>query len=658
MNPTTLTKTRFVQALECLRKLDYARDTRYRDLRKDNEFMTMLAEGGHQVGALARLMFPDGRLVSEKSAEKQVAATTEALRADNVTLFEATIRHGNLLVRCDVLRKQGDELQLIEVKAKSYDPTETRFLTTRGHPILSGWRPYIYDVAYQCHVLEQALPGLRVVPHLMLVDKSVTVQADGLSSRLTVQINGRDVVVRVDESFDATQLQPPVLRIVDVSEAVARVRAYEVEAAGLGAAFEEFVIGLSETLERGESFPVRIGSQCKKCEYYAEPAQVSDSNRSGWSECMAAAGRASPGLARGETIFSLYRLNPGPMAKLLESQPLRLADVPEQALAVEVTTDEQIEQSHRRYLQWQDATESLTEPFILQRPLRAALDTWRWPLHFIDFETSRPALPYHAGRTPYDQILFQFSHHVLEENGRLSHRTQHIEVSPGVPPSVGALRALMQALATDDGTVVHWWTHERTVLSDIQKQLEHDGAPDGAALIHFVDTLIGREGHPGRLQDLGMLVARTAYYPGTAGSSSIKKVLPAAMRFSPALLRHYAQRSYGTPAIPSLNFSAQQWVVETPDGIRDPYELLDPLFIDPEMQRAASDLEAEDGAESDFISNGGAALIAYDRLQQHSLSAEERQRLVQQLLRYCELDTLAMVMVYQSLTGHGLTASA
>ena len=50
-----------------------------------------------------------------------------------------------------------------------------------------------------------------------------------------------------------------------------------------------------------------------------------------------------------------------------------------------------------------------------------------------------------------------------------------------------------------------------------------------------------------------------------------------------------------------------------------------------------------------FVANGGAAMVAYGQLQQRGLPAEERRRLEGQLLRYCELDTLAMVMVYEAL---------
>ena len=44
---------------------------------------------------------------------------------------------------------------------------------------------------------------------------------------------------------------------------------------------------------------------------------------------------------------------------------------------------------------------------------------------------------------------------------------------------------------------------------------------------------------------------------------------------------------------------------------------------------------------------GGAAAMAYSRLQFERLSEDQRSRIRDGLLRYCELDTLAMVMVVE-----------
>ena len=49
------------------------------------------------------------------------------------------------------------------------------------------------------------------------------------------------------------------------------------------------------------------------------------------------------------------------------------------------------------------------------------------------------------------------------------------------------------------------------------------------------------------------------------------------------------------------------------------------------------------------IKNGGAALVAYAYLQYVDLPAMEREAIINGLYRYCELDTLAMVMIYEGL---------
>jgi hypothetical protein len=47
--------------------------------------------------------------------------------------------------------------------------------------------------------------------------------------------------------------------------------------------------------------------------------------------------------------------------------------------------------------------------------------------------------------------------------------------------------------------------------------------------------------------------------------------------------------------------------------------------------------------------NGGAAITSYGLTQYTNMSPEERNKLSKSLLKYCELDTLAMVMIYEHL---------
>jgi Domain of unknown function(DUF2779) len=248
--------------------------------------------------------------------------------------------------------------------------------------------------------------------------------------------------------------------------------------------------------------------------------------------------------------------------------------------------------------------------------------------------------------------LFQFSHHVLSEDGSLAHRSQCLVASPGVGPNAPVVRALRDALTADNGTIIHWWTHERTVLGDISRQIRASAEPDRADLVAFIDSILApHNGHGARLVDLGLpLVSKLAYFPGTDGRSSIKKVLPAVLRQSRYLQGRYSQPIYATPAIPSLNFKAPVTWVQGADGrVRDPYELLGPLFAEPEFDATIARAELAEDASSAFIANGGAAMIAYGELQRSNIHTDERHRYEEQLKRYCELDSLAMVMIFEAL---------
>jgi hypothetical protein len=144
--------------------------------------------------------------------------------------------------------------------------------------------------------------------------------------------------------------------------------------------------------------------------------------------------------------------------------------------------------------------------------------------------------------------------------------------------------------------------------------------------------------------DLCDLSKRIYYHPLTKGSNSIKKVLPAVMASSKFIREKYSPPIYGAEqGIKSLNFTNQVWWQEINGMVQDPYKLLPPVFSDASEEELA-ELELDDEFE---INLGGAASTAYARLQFEELSESERAYIKNGLLRYCELDTLAMVMILE-----------
>ena len=159
----------------------------------------------------------------------------------------------------------------------------------------------------------------------------------------------------------------------------------------------------------------------------------------------------------------------------------------------------------------------------------------------------------------------------------------------------------------------------------------------------FIGTLV--EGGAREIVDLLAVAERAFFHPATKGGSSLKKILPAVMTASDYLKKRYSQPIYGTAGgIPSLNFRDWVWWREQAGQMMDPYRLLPPVFNDlsPEVQ------EKLDSAEDTQIAQGGAAATAYIRLQFEKLPRPERKGIEMALLRYCELDTLAMVMICEA----------
>jgi hypothetical protein len=293
---------------------------------------------------------------------------------------------------------------------------------------------------------------------------------------------------------------------------------------------------------------------------------------------------------------------------------------------------------------------SMEESYFDKAGLKQEMDSWVFPIHMVDFETSMVALPFHHGAKPYQGVAFQFSHHMIHADGTVEHKGQFLANQTGIFPNYDFARALKSELQNDNGTIFRYHNHENTYLNLIASQLESDiNAPDDKeALIAFIRSITrrknGQEYEAGEREmvDLYDLVLRFYYSPLAKGSNSIKKILPAIIRDSP-----YLREKYGTACVygmdlpvKSLNFPDHIWI--NPEKGMDPYKTLPPVFEN--YDRNHLDELVKD---FDELGDGGAALTAYNYLQFSEVPDEQRQSIASALLRYCELDTLAMVMLIE-----------
>ncbi|NOT65709.1 MAG: DUF2779 domain-containing protein [Methylotenera sp.] len=642
MKTRYLTKSRFKLAIECPTKLYYSgKPDEYRDAMSEDAFMAMLAEGGYQVGELAKARYPLGIEVAGFNHQKVAQQTQEYLQQDQVVLFEPAIMVGSYFVRIDILVKNGNHFELIEVKAKSYDSMNPDIESKRGG-ISSSMLPYIQDVAFQKWVLQQAYPTAEISTYLMMLDKAKTTDVNGVNQ--IFKINGRsNIEVHNPKHVDLQQLAGTLLNKVSVDQYVEQVISNPIVFSG----GEDFIQNIAPTFatayQSNQRIAPAIGAQCGGCQY---KTSFDDQLKSGFHECWQQALGWKPEDFDGGTVLDIWNFRK--KQQLIDQGVHKISQVQRDNLG-EFDDEAGVEGLNRMQRQWLQINGIPSEmnrgSYYFDQALgQVEMSKWHYPYHLIDFETSAVALPFHAGMRPYEAVAFQFSHHVMESDGSVRHAGEFLCVEPGVFPNYAFARALKAELDQDCGTVFMWSHHENTILSAIVEQLAHDKNPpkDAEDLIKFLKTLI--KGGERVMFDLCTFAEKAFFYPDTKGSNSIKKVLPAMLKVSQKLISTYSQPIYGKPnGIVSLNFASADgftWLSKEADGsVLDPYAKL--------KIHASTLLPDNVATDSSVIADGGAAATAYARLQFESLDGETRSRIKASLLRYCELDTFAMVMIVQ-----------
>jgi len=410
--------------------------------------------------------------------------------------------------------------------------------------------------------------------------------------------------------------------------------------------FEEAIATFKKAYQANSylNWPTKFGA-CKGCEFKASPEQEQEGLLSGFKHCFSlqhqwtAAEFNKPNAMqvwnfRGKSLMEENRV-------LMEQ--LTVDDFNIKLLAGRMSTSE------RQWIQVEKARTDDASINVEKEALKQEMNKWTFPLHFIDFETSTVALPFTAGRKPYEQVAFQFSHHQYNQDGTIVHQSQYINNTAGEFPNFLFARALQSAIGNDTGSIFKFATHENSIVNAIIIQLEESRETDKMELIAFLKTISQSTANQVQtwkgnrnMIDLCQVVKDYYYNPYTKGSNSIKAVLPASLNSSAFLKKKYSQ-PIGNIKLTSHNFDASHiWIKMDGDTVINPYKNLVPLFEnweDSEIEENISDMEN--------IADGGAALTAYAKIQYVDMTPKERDEITQGLLKYCELDTLAMVMIYE-----------
>jgi hypothetical protein len=160
------------------------------------------------------------------------------------------------------------------------------------------------------------------------------------------------------------------------------------------------------------------------------------------------------------------------------------------------------------------------EPHIDTEAINGYLSEVRYPINFLDFETFQDAIPRFDGQGPYKNIPFQYSLHILHENGELEHKEFLADETED--PRLRLTRQLLEDI-TDEGTIFAFHqSFEIGVINALAKHFDQYAAK--------LTALIGR------FKDLEIPFNKLMYYhPDFHGSFSIKSVLPALFPRDPEL---------------------------------------------------------------------------------------------------------------------------
>ena len=114
-----LSKSKLMSALQCPKRLYL--EIHQPDLAEIDAGLQRRFAIGHEVGEVARSLYPEGRLIGhDDDLGAALRETQAALEVDgDLLLFEPTFQHGGVLVRADLLFRNGGRYRLVEVKAST-----------------------------------------------------------------------------------------------------------------------------------------------------------------------------------------------------------------------------------------------------------------------------------------------------------------------------------------------------------------------------------------------------------------------------------------------------------------------------------------------------------------------------------------------------------
>jgi phage antirepressor YoqD-like protein len=632
-----LSKSDFKVAHTCPTKLWYKKHG-YPTSTDQNEFMKLLANGGFIFGKLATLLFPEGVEI-EGGMEEAIRTTEEKLATnENITLFEPAISINDQLVRVDILQKIGNFIKVIEVKSKSFDSIMAIQENNYWLKSTNKFKPYLEDIAFQTKVVKEKYPNAIVESYLMLPDKAIPTKYEDLINQFTIKDlptkpNSKYRNVEVLFTGDSLILQSIrkafkndtlFVKLVPVNDQVSIVMNDVTQCTEV----------FKKSILNDEKIITPLSCDCKNCEY-----TITDKDHpiSGFDSCWGALSKVEPHILSLGQLGNVNKRNLsnetrgageiGCIDELIQNKTVSLSDIPHELVK---KRDGSAFYNNRPLYQLEQKLE------IFLPELKTKINIAEYPLHFIDFETYNMCIPLHENMVAYENIMFQWSCHTITHPGAKPLHTEWLNTIDSFP-NIKFAKSLKKQLGLE-GTFLTWSSYENTQLKNIYNYLDGLNDPTLAELKDWLFKVVKfqKDGET-KLLDMHDLAKKYYFHPLMGGRTSIKVTLPAVLNAA------------NSKVIKALLEAEGLYGVDEEGKIINPYKLLTPIKINIGGEDFEFTENEEESDEEIAIREGGAAMTAYyDMIYGINKDKADVKALYENALKkYCKLDTLSMVCIWQ-----------
>jgi len=457
-----LTKTDFILYRECAKNvwIKWHKPEEYKKF-PVSEFEKALGKMGDDVEKLARGMFPDSYLI-EKRSEGAQELTQKLIAEHTPVIFQAVFSTDKYLAAADVLKwnEKANAYDVYEIKMSSTEGEDYESITDGTPPKINKKRElqYEYDLSFQTNVAK--LCGVNF-------NKKYLVRLNKKYTRI-----GELNFSKLFELSDKTEI---------INDTFLSVTLTEMNSAYEYLSNKETPKGHCSCYFKGRSAHCTTFSLSNP----EVPAySVHDLNKIGLSKKYLGE-LLNEGILKIDDVPEDDRLKPKPAKKgEAPSKPKKLNQV-------------------RVY--------KTKKPIIDITSIKAELNSLKYPLYFLDYETYPTAIPPFSGYHPYQHIVFQYSLHILQsKDAELEHK--ECLILEGDPSE-----KIVESLRSDignTGSIISWY-----------KSFENSRNRELANLIpsqsEFLHSIIDRT------YDLMDIVDKQYYvHHDFKGSSSIKKIQP------------------------------------------------------------------------------------------------------------------------------------